>query len=398
MPLITREETHEALDALYDNLALSQARLLAHFPSLASLPDLAERGQRLRAILLEAIETLRPSRRAPFGSRESRACDVLTARYVERLPIPIMMDQLALGRRQVFRDLTQAEEKLAQVLSTWAEGAAPAPELPRSAVDSLSSELAILATQPAPLHLGEVVAEALSLIAPLATKRGVTVAAAPIVSDDLLLADRAILKQLLVQVLSWAIQRAAKGPVKLATSTSESNLAVTVLFSPAGPDEEPQRIAEVQHVAQHDRIDLLIEEAKGICQVTMRLRRSRPVTVLVAEDNPGAVELYRRYLSGGAWDVQHLAEPRLAFEVARRMRPDVVLLDIMMPKMDGWSVLQSLRQHEETRDLPVIVCSVIQDEELSQALGAAACLKKPVSQGDLLAALHRCLAQRRTGG
>jgi len=389
-----QEEIHQALEALYDNVTLAGCALVQRFPEVAALPDPVERAMRLRAIVLEAIEILRPLRHAAFGSLESRSCDVLTLRYLEKLDMAAMINELSLGRRQVFRDLRQAEERLATILGAWAgkpETAGRAEQAP----DTLSSELAMLASQPVQVQLEGVMREAVGLVGPLAQAFGVKLSCRYPGERDLVTADRAILKQVLVQLLSWAIKHAQPSELKMATTSDERLACLSLLFRPAGDDEGKGVIAEIERIAASQRIGLELHRSHDAYDVRVAIRRQQqPATVLVVEDNPGAVELYRRYLSGGGWQVLHAAEPRLTLDIARRSRPDAIVLDVMMPKMDGWSVLQALKQHEETRAIPVIICSVVEDRELSQTLGARASLKKPVSQGDFLAALHQCLLGR----
>jgi CheY-like chemotaxis protein len=74
-------------------------------------------------------------------------------------------------------------------------------------------------------------------------------------------------------------------------------------------------------------------------------------------------------------------------KLARELAPVAVALDVMMPTQDGWEVLQSLKNDPTTRNIPVIICSVLDDPELAYSLGAAAYLHKPVTQADLLSAL-----------
>jgi Amt family ammonium transporter len=59
--------------------------------------------------------------------------------------------------------------------------------------------------------------------------------------------------------------------------------------------------------------------------------------------------------------------------------------------VDGWTLLRTLKDCPETRDIPVVICSIIHDPALGKALGAKAYLSKPISQAELLLALHRCL-------
>jgi CheY-like chemotaxis protein len=69
------------------------------------------------------------------------------------------------------------------------------------------------------------------------------------------------------------------------------------------------------------------------------------------------------------------------------IRPTVIILDVLLPQEDGWELLMSLRADDRTRDIPVIVCSVLREPQLARSLGASAHLPKPVTQGALLEAL-----------
>ena len=84
-------------------------------------------------------------------------------------------------------------------------------------------------------------------------------------------------------------------------------------------------------------------------------------------------------------------------EAVRRNRPSAVLLDIRLPGMDGWEVLTALKQDPDTRDIPVIVVSIVEEQQRALALGAAAYLVEPVGRGALLDALARLVPSVRTG-
>jgi len=139
---ISRDDVHQALEALYDNVQLAKCDIVRRFSRLAVIGRLDERAERARALFLEAIEVLRPARSVPFGSPESRFYDLLSLRYVENLTLPQVMRELSLSRRQVYRDLAKAEEKLAQVLASWLQAQDEEPETSRQRL--LSDELAAL--------------------------------------------------------------------------------------------------------------------------------------------------------------------------------------------------------------------------------------------------------------
>jgi len=111
--------------------------------------------------------------------------------------------------------------------------------------------------------------------------------------------------------------------------------------------------------------------------------------VLILEDKPGASALYSRYLENTELEPVHLDNPNLAVDAAVSERADAVLLDIMMPETDGWTVLQALKMDPRTKAVPVVICSVIDDRELGFSLGAADYLTKPVSRTDLVDSLRR---------
>ncbi|MBI4926210.1 MAG: response regulator, partial [Anaerolineae bacterium] len=81
--------------------------------------------------------------------------------------------------------------------------------------------------------------------------------------------------------------------------------------------------------------------------------------------------------------------PRTAVQAAKELHPFAITLDVMMPEVDGWQVMRALKNDPETRDIPVVVCSILEEEEKGYTLGAADYLVKPFISDDLLNALNR---------
>ncbi|HEX3295794.1 MAG TPA: GAF domain-containing protein [Nocardioides sp.] len=109
--------------------------------------------------------------------------------------------------------------------------------------------------------------------------------------------------------------------------------------------------------------------------------------VVVIEDDRPSLDLFRAYLSRAALQVTTARDGQSGLAAVRRTRPDAVLLDIRLPGIDGWAVLKALKEEEETRDIPVIVVSIVDERTRGVAMGAAAYLVKPVGRDALLAAL-----------
>jgi signal transduction histidine kinase/DNA-binding response OmpR family regulator len=114
--------------------------------------------------------------------------------------------------------------------------------------------------------------------------------------------------------------------------------------------------------------------------------------VLIVEDDPGAARLLRAYLEPEGHQVRIAADGEAALAEARRAVPAAIVLDVLLPGIDGWDVLRQLKADATLRDVPVVIVTVIDEREVGLALGAADYLVKPVSRSALLAALDRFLA------
>ncbi|GAB4418363.1 MAG: hypothetical protein Kow002_05240 [Anaerolineales bacterium] len=111
--------------------------------------------------------------------------------------------------------------------------------------------------------------------------------------------------------------------------------------------------------------------------------------ILAVDDDPQVVALYERYLHEQGYQVVGLNDSSRVKERAKQIKPFAITLDIMMPGIDGWQVLNDLKSDEETKDIPVIICSIVEDEEKGFSLGAADYLIKPVMEDELLGSLDR---------
>jgi PAS domain S-box-containing protein len=116
-------------------------------------------------------------------------------------------------------------------------------------------------------------------------------------------------------------------------------------------------------------------------------------TVLVVDDDPAAQELLRRSLQKEGFETVIAANGRQALALARKVRPVVITLDVMMPGMDGWTVLSALKADPQTAEIPVIMLSVVDDKNLGYSLGASEYLTKPIDRERFAAVLekYRCI-------
>jgi CheY-like chemotaxis protein len=116
-------------------------------------------------------------------------------------------------------------------------------------------------------------------------------------------------------------------------------------------------------------------------------------TILAVDDDAQVIGLYERYLQPQGYQVVALTDPAQVVERAKQLKPYAITLDIMMPGKDGWTVLAELKKDAQTRDIPVILCSILEEDEKGFSLGASDFLVKPILEEDLINSLSRLSGQ-----
>jgi DNA-binding response OmpR family regulator len=121
-------------------------------------------------------------------------------------------------------------------------------------------------------------------------------------------------------------------------------------------------------------------------------------TILVADDDPEILSLVARLLSKRGYQVLEAQDGLEALELARSKRPDLVILDVMMPGKNGWEVAKALRHDEQTKDIGILILTAIggtMNEMTSPIYGADDHLDKPFEFPELETRIGRVLAKRR---
>jgi signal transduction histidine kinase/CheY-like chemotaxis protein len=106
--------------------------------------------------------------------------------------------------------------------------------------------------------------------------------------------------------------------------------------------------------------------------------RTSHAIVLVIDDDPSVHDLMRRSLEKDGFRVEVAADGKSGLALAKQLRPAVITLDVMMPRMDGWAVLTALKGDPATADIPVIMLTIVDDKQMGFALGAADYFTKPI--------------------
>lgn len=119
------------------------------------------------------------------------------------------------------------------------------------------------------------------------------------------------------------------------------------------------------------------------------LANSNGKIIACIDDDTQITGLYERYLQPQGYQVVALTNPITAKDRVKELKPYAITLDIMMPGMDGWSLLEQLKNDPETREIPVIICSIVEEEEKGFSLGASDYLVKPIMEEDISRSLQR---------
>jgi CheY-like chemotaxis protein len=395
----------------------------------------------LQQLLTEAIEALRPPATTPLRSQAWRTYNLLLQRYLQQFSQEEVASQLGVSLRQLGREQTTALEALASYLwdhyavsekrpaaagesvgaadpantaeKNLAADARLAPEHATPAQpdwgkdqsgvtpDSLFDDLSWLQDQPVqrPTDFQHELSTTLEIAQPLVAQNGVRLLFPDeVVSGQLpgLAVHDVVLRELLLSVILAAVRTAPGSQVEISVDPriAASQLAVVITcLTPPGTwiasVEDGSNLKMAMRLAELSRGQLEISTTDGHFQACLKLPVFELWTVLMVDDNRDLQELFQRYVAGSRYHIVGLADPAQMMPLVEKNAPRAILLDVMMPNIDGWQLLGQLRQHPLTQSLPVIVCTILAQKELALALGASDFLRKPVSQADLMLALDR---------
>jgi PleD family two-component response regulator len=124
---------------------------------------------------------------------------------------------------------------------------------------------------------------------------------------------------------------------------------------------------------------------------------SAPARILIADDNPQGAELLEAYLSDSGHEIQTAADGEETLRKVQQWRPDLILLDIMMPKISGFEVCKRLRADAGTRDIAVLMITALDqpsDVERAVEVGTDDFLTKPINKSELLLRVRSLLKSR----
>lgn len=363
-------------------------------------------AETLARVLLKAIEDLRPGPNMPPSARQARIYDLLHSRYVNELTQKETALRLGITPRHLRREQQRAVQLLAErlwerqpALSTPVPsedsenlGSWPTTGMPMTWHSQVRSELlAVQRTSPgAVVQAGDALARLREIFPVLDAARRVQLRIEEAGAEVQIMMHPSIFRQVLITAVEKVGQTMEGGEVRVRVEAVASTVQVKVMGVPYSSFNPPTSEFIEQVVSSHG--GAFNVSRQGACTgFLLTLPVAKRVTVLVVDDNPDLVHFYQRYTEGTRYHITHLAEGRHLTRVMDEVRPDIIVLDVILPDIDGWELLSTLRENHATRHIPTIVCSVVRREELALSLGATCYLAKPVHRLEFIAALEAAL-------
>jgi two-component system response regulator VicR len=123
-----------------------------------------------------------------------------------------------------------------------------------------------------------------------------------------------------------------------------------------------------------------------------------PAKVLVIEDDKDIADLVKLVLETERFEVESVLDPEIAYEKAKSYAPDVILLDLLMPKMDGWTVFRMIRQDQSLSDVPIAILTAKSqqvDQMVGRIMNADAYITKPFGKQELIDKTYELIRKRK---
>jgi CheY-like chemotaxis protein len=407
------QELHTALCHLYDPDYQPGEALCAVIGC-----DPGEGMPAVQTAIFRAIKSLEPPPSTSPAAPTRQVYDLLRHRFVLQLTQEETAYRLYVSRRTVNRLQHKAAHALVGAL--WehsrdvpTERLRDAPTerlyLPESD-DKLPTEDTISDTQQADWHsqvqreldslqakapnascdVKEVIGSVLDLVDPMFSKRGICTEVRSVQPSLVAAIHPVLLYQVLISALRRFAPYMSEGQISIYARLEDGNARITLTGATAVTDRLSEReFTDGIPISKGISIEACVDGTQAF--VWISVPSMGKITVLVVDDNEDMVRFYRDCAIGTRYHIVHVAQGRDLFEAVEATLPDIIVLDVMLPDIDGWRLLMRLHEDPATRSIPVIICSVVQEEDLALSLGAVRYLPKPVRPRAFVQALDQVL-------
>lgn len=389
-----RKQVKDALEHLYNTAYLGTHPLLRQLVSQTDGSRIT-RAQKLRGILKEGIEAIRPQQDLPSTAPEWRTYYALRYRYTQGMTTAQVESALGISQRQLQRDFHKGLDDVTALLQEAllhelrpADGAHPDEAFPDEPgeIQALRNEMDQWQLVREPAEVQSLVESAQWMLQPFLAADSSRLHVELLPSLKPVLVDSTLTRQALFQILRLMVSSERREDILLQARAIENHIEIWLDWNAhINPQSSDWQMAQL--LIERQGGTLKAETGPERERVMVTLPQANPPCVLVIDDNPAIHELFERYLTPNFYNVVHAHSGAEASQTAVETQPDLILLDVMMPAVDGWQVLRELKENALTARIPIVVCSVLKEPELAFSLGARAYLKKPVERLELLETL-----------
>ena len=352
--------------------------------------------ERLREGIIQAIEGMKPGADIPAHAPGWRLYHLLSDRYQHGLTQDVTALHLNITTRHLQREQKRAIHLLAERL--WQESQQirrslergdDAPTVTDSWQSQVQQELSVLQQHQGEhqANLAETVEGVVRVGEVLASAHGLALQVQPLPPGLAVNIHPSALRQILLTAIEKLALHMESGDIAIACQTAGAQVELKIRGAVRPQTALPRSdlIAEILKEPQ-GTFTVVREHHEIVFRILLPLAKTT-VSVLVVDDNQDLVHFFRLYTANTPYHITHLLAGEQLFEQIPTIKPDIIVLDVLLPGQDGWELLSYLRSHAETRSIPVIVCSVVKREALALALGAALYLPKPVRRRQFIEAL-----------
>src|SRR5271167_84150 len=275
------------------------------------------------------------------------------------------------------------------------------------------------------VDLGALVEEVRSIVEPLAAVNANRVEIVCPAALGAFYTDRTKLKQSLLNLLSNASKFTHQGRVSLEVRPADTEISFVVRDTGIGMTEEQQGklfqafsqadssttrqyggtglgLAISKHFCEMLGGGIAVESAAGqgstftitlpdrgrvLAAAAIPTGAEHAALVMVVDDDPNARDILAATVRREGYRVIEATDGESALALAREWHPDVITLDVLMPRMDGWAVLTAIKSDPDLAEIPVVIVTVLEDRGIAVSLGAAEFLIKPVDRARLAATI-----------
>lgn len=393
-------------DLSFEEFETQLQKILNHFYNPLFHPDAqvlkilgvqpAQGMDAVQHVIKGQIENLRPSEGTPAGALSRRFYEILNYRYLASLSQEKASFLLGMTSRNLRRYQQQAIHILARGIwdAHLNEGSSTDP-LMNSMVSgnperpTIIHELEVLQRNSPGIiaRIGESVERVRAISRAVVNAKQITLNGNGIEPQLSAQVHPSVLDQILLSTIELLAQNILGSEIRF--STNQQGNRVEVALSAA------QRISKYPITISGlvPEVLALIGGSQSVRQDGQDVRISfwfpivTQVPVLLIDDNADFYHLFRRYIQNTRYVLHGIREGARLQEALDEIHPEIIVLDVLLPDMDGWQLLIALQNPVQYRPVPVVICSALGQKELAFSLGARAYLPKPVSRNQFLSTL-----------